>query len=281
MTEHHYVEDTVRPIPFWGMLILWTSCGYCIISSGAAFFCGPVPKWGLFETGDVETALFFGAITTLLLIVFTLVFVFFRGVRFRIYDDRIEYQKGRSPNFSETQILVFEELDAVLWEVREFGDDNPIDTSFIGFVFENRRSPFQLHKPYRFDSPVAEVCKRIERNVLLPEMLRRIDRGETVFFSVSKLHTRKSIRLDREGIAVGDQNRLKWAEIRSVRFSKGKKSGLKHYLGQSHVCIDHVNGDKLNFDVPARNPYAFWALLLRMAPKRIEILDAPKDATVE
>lgn len=278
MDHTGYVEDTVRPIPLWGMLILWGGCGYCVVSAAASFLCDPVPDWALFRDDQYGSALFCGGITLLLIVVFTAIFILFRGVRFRIFEDRIEYQKGRAPNFSEVRTLWFRDLLAIKWGC-VYDDENPVDTTNIEFHFEGRRFPFQLHKPYKLDSPLAEFCKGIECNLLVPKMLEKLENGETLSSLVPGKYPAYDLRIDREGIRDWDQNRLAWSDIRRIRFSRGETTRSDHFLAQCRVELLGDSGEKLEFDLPRENPYALWNLILLKSDQgRLALFAAPRDA---
>lgn len=251
------------------MLIIWSIGAYVDVSAVAVFFCKTTPTWGLFSGKDDD---FFGPIfcfvvMTALVTAFTLIFLFFSGVRYRIYIDRIEYQRGKFYSrlgifrVGATQTISFDQLISIFWNVNERGDEGPSDTTFLEFRFTART--FQLHKTYSLSSQVAEACKTIEKNVIAPRILEQIEAGEAVTLVRRDKSQSRDIVVDKKGFRDRNQRQFAWDEITMIHVTKGKESVSCNFVPQSHIQMESISGENIDFDMPQHNPYACWAVLMR------------------
>ena len=249
-------EETVRPMPAVVPLIFWVVALFAIVSV-------IVPL-----------------ITLTLATVFTIIFFVFTGVRYRIFTNRIEYQRGKNlhfvplqkMSFGDWKTLGFNELNSIEWKVQGIGDENPSDTTFIEFHFLSRS--LQLHKSFDLSGQVAESCRTIERETIAPRILQSLQDGENAMF---KCPEKYEVAIDDKGIRDGNQHAFSWNEICKIGFSKGKTSGHSGFLAQSRICIQNIAGETMEFDMPKYNPHAFWAVITnRCSLPTLQIVDFPK-----
>ena len=274
--DNDFVEETVRPIPFIVVLILWLLGLYVSASTIALLFCKPIRGWGLFFHDGYVEAIFCSVILLLLTGFFTAIFILFKGVRYRIFMNRIEFQQGKHPVFGPVQTLSFDELEYIYWNIQGLGDENLPDSMFIELGFASRL--FQLHKTFKLADPVAEICRKIEREVIAPGIIRRIEEGETVSFVRPDKYPSYDIRIDKEGIKDWDQHQILWNEILRIQFSKGEESRCGNFLAQSRIRLESTFGESIEFDMPRRNPHALWEVVKMLGKSALmDIASFPKE----
>ena len=282
-------EETVRPIPVIVPLILW-AVAVVAIKSVIGSFCERlpdlVPVWHrvILKCPDIFAVIFVPLIALTLATVFTVIYILFTGIRYRIYTDRMEYQRGKhhwlwplTPlHFGEWQTLDYGELDAIHWKVKGAGDDGPADMIFLEFDFASRT--MQLHKSFDLSGQVAEACRRIERETIAPKILRSLEDRKTVAFLRPDKFPAYEIEIDDTTIRDWDQHRFSWNEICTIGFSKGKETRYGDYLAQSRIRIESTSGETMEFDMPRRNPHALWAVLTdRCKLPTLQVMNFPKN----
>ena len=274
-------EETVRPISAVVPLILWAVALFLPGSMIVEFF-QPVPAFlpGWCRVGDFFVIIFVSVITWAMAVLITVIYITFTGVRYRIFTDRIEYQRGKNlhfvplqkMSFGDWQTLDFNGLHSIEWKVEEIAGENPSDTTFIEFHFLSRS--LQLHKSFDLSGQVAESCRTIERETIAPRILQSLQDGENAMF---KCPEKYEVAIDDKGIRDGNQHAFSWNEICKIGFSKGKTSGYSGFLVQSRICIKNIAGETMEFDMPKYNPHAFWAVITnRCNLPTLQIVDFPK-----
>jgi len=284
-------EEMVRPFSALVPLILWV---VAIVATGSTVssFCKPlpdfVPDWMRILDGatDIFAVILVPLVTLILATAFTVIFFMFRGVHYRIFTDRIEYQRGKhlhlvpfqKMSFGGWQTLSFNELEAICWQIQGIGDENPPDTTFIEFRFAS--CTFQTHVCFDLSGKVADACRSIERDTIAPQMLLSLEK--TITFKCHDNSSRE-IQIDNENIHIWNQNRLaydetiSWNKINTIRFSRGKMSGTGNFLAQSRIHLEDTLGKTVEFDMPRHNPHAFWAMIKdRCSLPTLQVLDFPK-----
>jgi hypothetical protein len=244
----------------------------------APFCCPSILHWTFFAGADgilgTVSLVFFALIILFVVVAFTVIFFKFKGIRYRCFIDRIEYQRGRYPRFELPQKLFFSELNSIFWQVGE--SEMPYNTTYIEFHFATR--VFQTHKNFDLSCQFSEICKAIEQNVIVPKIIKSIENGEAVTFLHLGDHTLRKIVIDKEGITNWDQQRLLWEEIRAIRFSAGEATGYCNFLVQNCISIENALGKVIKFDMPRHNPYAFWAVLVEQCKlPALHVYACPKD----
>jgi hypothetical protein len=285
-------EETVRPFSAVVPVILWIAAFFFITSTTTSFF-EPlpefVPDWLRMINGafDIFGVIFVPLIALTIATIFTVIFFMFPGVRYRIFTDRIEYQRGthlclyplQKITFGEWQTLVYSELKSIYWTVQGISDENPPDTMFIEFHFVSRK--FQLHACFDLDDHVAEACRMIERDTIVPKILRALEDGKTVPFLPADKSFSYEIEINDKMIRDWNQRCFSWDEIGEIRFSKGKASWCCNYLAQSRICIKSTSGETMEFDMPRHNPHALWAVIKsRCSLSTLQVLSFPKKENV-
>ena len=286
--SHLLAEQMVRPISAMVPLILWVVAVVATVSVITPFF-KPVPDfvpgWMRMLDGalDIFAVILVPLITLTLATVFTVLFFWFPGVRYRIFTDRIEYQRGKYFHlvplqkmfFGEWQTLSFNELNTICWQVQGIGDENPHDTTFIEFHFTS--CIFQTHICFALSGKVADACRSIERETIAPKILQSLADGKIVAFLRPDKFPSYEIELDDKVIRDWDQHRFSWNEICEIGFSKGNTSGTGNFLPQSCIRIKNLAGETMEFDMPRHNPHAFWAVIKdRCSLPTLRVLDFPK-----
>lgn len=278
-----YVEETVKPLSWFGLLLIWGLCGL-----GVCFlFVSEIdPKTeGFIGFLRLLDFLFVLSVITILLACFTLIFIFFKGLRFRLYDDHLEFERGRKGYFAKTQTKPFEDLTAIDWNLVKKGDEGPYDSTFINFVFSDQQFLFNLHKNISLDSPLALKCREIEREVITTRLFDRLKeyQSNTIEFAIrhikeNPVDNEPIWQLSNESIGLAS-TKICWSDIRSVTFLMGSRTGCANFLPQCRIRINSAYGIVLENDMPAQNPYAFWKLFtLLLNVKHLIIDHLPQDA---
>jgi len=251
-TPRLLAEETVRPVSAIVPLILWGVAVVATVSVIMPFF-EPIPEFvpdwmHCDDDVNVVAVIFIPLITLTLATVFTLSFFMYRGVRYRIFTDRVEYQQGtclhlvpfQRMSFGEWQTLAFSEVDSICWQPESDG----VARTFI--EFHSASHTLQLHKGFDMSGHVAEACKTIERDMIAPKNLLSLEAGETITFS-------------------------------TIRFSKGQVSRRANFFAQSRIHIEDTSGGIIEFDMPNHNPHALWAVIMaRCSPSVVQVLDFPQ-----
>ena len=282
-------EETVRPIPVIVPLVLWV-VAVVVITSVVSSFWEPAPDFlpGWFQAiskgFDTIGVILAPFITLTLATIFTVIYILFTGIRYRIYTDRMEYQRGKHHwlwpltrlDFGAWQTLDFSELDAIHWKVQGIGDESPSGMTFLEFDFASRT--MQLHKSFKLSGKVAEACRLIERETIVPKILRSLEDGKTVAFLRPDQFPAYEIEIDDKTIRDWDQHRFSWNEICKIGFSKGRETRYGDYLTQSRIRIESTSKEAMEFDMPRRNPHALWAVLMdRCKLPTLQVLNFPKN----
>jgi hypothetical protein len=121
----------------------------------------------------------------------------------------------------------------------------------------------------------------IERDTIVPKILRAFEDGKTVLFLPADKSFSYEIEIDDRMIRDWDQRCFSWDEISEISFSKGRVSGDNTFLAQCRICIKSTSGESMEFDMPRNNPHALWAVIKsRCSIPSLQVLGFPKKENV-
>jgi hypothetical protein len=255
-----YIEIFVKPISLLTILILWIVT-ICIILLS-------INHHALFNSDD---SILFQSIILLISLIFTFYFVFFKGIRYLVYEDRIEFQKGKT---SSWEILSFDYLSTIVWDISIYGSEYPIDTAFIELIFikNQKKLRLRLYKLFDLNSPIAQKCKNIEKEYITSTIITKINEGKTISFYLPQNFS--PIQINTNGIMIPNNDQILWKDIRVIQLLPGNISRYKNYLAQCRICIIGINGIVLEHDMPSNNPYAYWNILLMLCTCEVKLYGA-------